>query len=139
MTKYTLQDIKKIVDSLASKIKAAPNLLPTYGYSIDGAHPHIEIDKDQKLHYIIVERGQELERKTTSNIEDLMYWIFDDITFSLASIFELNNRIERQDFRRILFKKQEELLGILNESWKLKEEQDHIQILKSNPFNDENS
>lgn len=138
MPRYTLDDIKEFVDYLAVKIQATFDSLPTYGQTIDGAHPHLEVDKLGKLHYIIVERGKELQRKTTENIDDLLYWIFADVTFGIACEFELNHRIETQDFRRIMFKKQEELLGILNELWKVKKEEEHKKILKLHPFDDEN-
>lgn len=132
----TLDDIKKKVEELAFKINAPSDLLPTYGYSKDFAYPHIEIDNVGFLHYVIVERGQELERKTTDKLEDLLYWIFTSVTFSMASDFELKNRIEDKDCRRIMFEKQEELLGQLNTNWRLKENNEHQNILKRHPFDD---
>ena len=136
MTKYSLDDIKKRVEELAKIINATTDLLPTYGYSKDFAYPHIEIDNFGRLHYVIIERGQELERKTTENLDDLLYWIFTSVTFSMASDFELKNRIEDKDCRRIMFEKQEELLGQLNESWRLKKNVNHQSILKRHPFDD---
>jgi hypothetical protein len=136
MIKYSLDDIKKKVDELAEIINAKTDLLPTYGYSKDFAYPHIEIDNFGRLHYVIIERGEELERKTTEKLDDLLYWIYTSVTFSMASDFELKNRIEDKDCRRLMFEKQEELLGQLNEKWRLKENTEHQNILKRHPFDD---
>ena len=132
----TLDDIKKKVEELAVKINAPTDLLPTYGYTKDFAYPHIEVDKFGLLHYVIVERGQELERRTTEKLDNLLYWIFTNVTFSMACDYELKNRIEDKDCRRIIFDKQEELLGLLSNNWKQKEKAEHQSILKNHPFDD---
>ncbi len=131
-----LKDIEELVNQLASKINAPKNYLPTYGYSLDGAHPHIEVDKNGQLYYVIVERGQELRRDYAADLDDLLYRIFVDITFSMACSFEVRHRIKNEDFRRQGFSKQEHLLGLLNEKWKIREQAEHEWILKSYPFDD---
>ncbi|MBK0404976.1 hypothetical protein I5M27_18470 [Adhaeribacter sp. BT258] len=136
MRKFSLEDIKSKVDELANKINAPKDLLPDYGSSRDFAYPHIELDNLGLLSYVIIERGQELERKVTDKLEELLYWIFDDVTFSMAINYELENRIENEDVRRISFKKQEELLEALDESWGLKCKEEHTHILKNHPFDD---
>ena len=136
MTKFLLDDIKKKVDELAEKISAPIEILPTYGYSRDLAFPHIEIDDSGLMHYLIIERGQELNRKTTHCLDVLLYWIFSDITFSIACKYELSHRVENKDSRRIIFDKQKELLGILSITWQEKENEKHKTILKNYPFDD---
>ena len=110
ITAKSLGGLRKAITHLAERIGAPNSLLPTFGNSLDGAHPHIEVDA-RGLHFVVVERGQELDRKTTSDPNQLAYWVFQSVTFSMASDFELKNRIKKQDCRRILFLKQEELLG----------------------------
>ena len=136
MTTLSLADIKAKTEELASLIDATTDLLPTYGYSRDFAYPHIEVDSNGLLHYVIVERGQELERKTTSDLDELLYWIFSDVTFSMANQHELKNRVADKDNRRILFAKQEELLGKLIINWQQKEREEHQRILLKYPFDD---
>jgi len=128
----SLKEIKKVVAKLSLKISASKDLLPTYGYSRDMAYPHVEVNSEG-YHYVVVERGQERSRKTTKELDELLYWIFEKVTFSIASNYELNNRIENQDFRWILFQKQDELLGILNSSWKQKSIIKHSFLLKGYP------
>lgn len=132
----TLADVKEQVDTLGERINAPQTLRPTYGYSIDGALPHIEIDGSGIFHFVVVERGQELERRTTAILNELLFWIFDTITFSMACAFELKNRDKVQDFRRILFSKQEELLGCMNVDWQEKKRNHHRLILAKHPFAD---
>lgn len=136
MTKYSLADIKRIVDELALKINASTNLLPTYNHIIGDGTPCIEVDNDGNMFYVISERGNEFSREKTDKIDDLLYWIFADVTFSMSCEYEKKNRIEDKDCRRIIFDKQEELLGQLNETWREKEQAEHQQILKSFPFDD---
>jgi len=130
----TLKDVKIKVEKLAAKIGAPDNLLPTYGYSKDGAWPHIEV-LGNVLYYVVVERGKEL-RRSTINFDQLLYWIFVDVTFSMAVKYELAHRVEDKDSRRIIFLQQEKLLGLLNIKWQDKEAQRHHEILKNHPFDD---
>lgn len=64
--------------------------------------PHIEID-ERGYHYVTWERGSGHRRSTTENLEELLYWLMKDITFSMASAYELKNRIPNQDSRQLLF------------------------------------
>ena len=89
----TIAEIKIEVDRLAAKIGASGFCLPTYGCSEDGARPHIEIDP-RGYHCVVAERGQELKRITTVDLNELLYQIFEAITFSLACDYELAHRVE---------------------------------------------
>ena len=68
---YSLNEIKSEIDRLAAQIGAPDDLLPTYGYSEDGARPHIEIDS-HGYHYVVVERGEEINRVTTNSLDELL-------------------------------------------------------------------
>jgi hypothetical protein len=131
-----LEDIKALVYSLAEKINAPQHLLPTYGRTVDSGHPHIEIDNNGQLYYVVVERGQELRRDFAVDINDLLFRVFEGVTFSMACDFELRNRIKNQDFRRQLFSQQLELLGILDKKWEIQQQRYHQQILAHSPFDD---
>jgi hypothetical protein len=104
------------VEELASLIDAPAHLLPTYGGSEDGARPHIE-SEGIALSYVVVERGVELRRDTTEDLDELLYWIFRAVTFSMGGEFELRHRVEHQDFRIIMFQQQLELLTALKPHW----------------------
>jgi hypothetical protein len=131
----TLQEIKAEVERLAARIEAPGNILPTYGHSDDGARPHIEIDS-RGYHYVVVERGQELERLTTNDLDEHLYTIFEGITFSMACDYEKRHRIADQDPRRLLLHHQVELLSALFPRWGERESQRHEQILRQHPYDD---
>ena len=130
MHMMTLAEIKAKVDELAGKIDASSNILPTYGHSEDAARPHIEVDS-RGYHYVVVERGEELKRITTINLDDLLYHIFEAVTFSLASDYEVTHRIPGQDFRRLLFKHQVELLSLLSTQWAERASARHERLLRT--------
>ncbi len=138
ITSKSLDGIRKAVAELAERIEAPASLLPTYGRSMDTARPHIEVDQ-RGLHFVVRERGQEQERRTTNDPSELAYWIFQTVTFSMASNFELHHRNEGEDFRRILFSKQEELLAQLDSSWRSRLQAHLSQVLKTAPFDDQSS
>lgn len=133
---FAYRRIKKKVLEMASKIDAPANLLPYYRYSNGEQSPFIEVDKNGNFHYVHIERGKEFDRKSTDKLDELLYWIFSDVTFWIAVKYELNNRIGNQDNRRITFEQQEKLIGIISESWRHLVHEEHKQILMNNPFDD---
>ncbi len=131
-----ITEIEKIVKQLAEKINAPSYYLPTFSLPKGDATPNIEVDSSGLYNYVISERGTEYERRITSDFNDLLYWIFASVTFSMACDFELKNRVKNRDFRRIMFAKQEELLGILDRDWEEKERKEHQSILMNSPLDD---
>ncbi|HSC40037.1 MAG TPA: Imm63 family immunity protein [Chitinophagaceae bacterium] len=116
--------VKEIQEKLffyAKKINAPRSLIPLVNESNDLAYPYIETDDSGLLYFVIRERGVEYERRLMAREEDLFYLIFSKVTFSMASQFELENRIESQDSRKVIFEKQIELLKILDEEWAKRE------------------
>jgi hypothetical protein len=132
----TLSQIKYKVEKLARIIEAPEDTLPTFGHSEQTGRPHIEIDS-RGYHYVIAERGTEFKRDTTSDPDELLYHIFKSTTFEIACKYEVEHRNFEQDFRRILFKYQEELLWRLSPIWGERRMMEHAEILQQNPFKDE--
>ena len=135
MTLLTLPEIKAKVDQLAKIISAQQDILPTYGYSNQTGHPHIEIGS-QGYYYLVLERDTVCDRLITTDIDELLYKIFANVTFELAHKYELVHRIQNQDSRRISFQKQVELLSMLSSQWGERESREHEQILQRHPFDD---
>lgn len=137
MTMKTLTEIEDEVDRLAEIIGATGHLsLPTYGWTREAGYSHVEADA-RGYHLVTVERGEELERITTNDLDDLLYHIFADVTFDMANAYELAHRIETRDSRRVLFRKQVELLSELSEHWGPRQAQEQEEILREAPFDDE--
>jgi hypothetical protein len=131
----SLAEIQNEVCQLAAQIGAPAKLLPTYGKTEDGARPHIEVDS-KGYHYVVVERGEELERITTHDFDELLYHIFESVTFNLAIDYELAHRIENRDCRRLNFGHQIELLSKISSAWAERESRRHKEILRQHPFDD---
>ena len=108
-----LAEIEAEVKTIAQRIGATDDLLPAFGFSRDMGYLHVEIDYGC-FHLVGVERGQETVRRTTAVLDELMYFIFDDVTFQMASKYEVKNRVESQDSRLVLFKKQIELMTMVS-------------------------
>jgi hypothetical protein len=113
----TLASIQARVNELLADLHPRTSSLPTYGRTEDGARPHLEVQKDGRMDFVVVERGRELRRDTTYDIDELLYWIFDGVTFTMACDWELAHRIEGQDCRKLIFTKQFELLADLDPHW----------------------
>lgn len=113
----TLKEIKSAVDERALTLGVTEFGLPTYGYS-EGwtARPYVDID-NSRFQYVVIERGNELKRITTGEVDDLLYYVFSDVTLVLASEYELSHRAEGEDSRRLLFEQQLGLLARLSTKW----------------------
>ena len=131
----TLSGIKAKVIRLVAKIDAPKDTLPTFGRSQQTGKPHIEVDSSS-YHYVVVERGHEFERRTTSDIDECLYWIFTDITWALAIRYELAHRIKTEDGRRLMFPYQLGLLSMLSPQWSARQSQEHERRLRENPLDD---
>jgi Immunity protein 63 len=130
----TLKEIEANVTRLAKRINATTNQLPTYNATRDFGYAHIEVD-ESKYHYITVERGVE-NRKPTADYDELLYWVFQSATFSIALDYELNHRIEDQDCRRIMFPRQIELMHKINPKMGILCEHRIAEILSRSPYDD---
>jgi len=99
-----------------------------------GEGSHVEIS--DAYHLILSERGKELRHRTTTDIDELLYWIFESLTSIMAWDYEVRHRREGEDFRRQGFAKHIELIGILSATWadRLREELD--EVLRRHPFDD---
>ncbi len=124
-----MNEIKEIIKSLAERIDAPEIYLPTYNYSEDFARPHIE-KHGSEYHWVVIERGEELERRKTKNVKELLFWVFDMVTFEMAVKLEVKNRIEEEDFRIQMFRIQEELIKKIDPEYEAIIAKKHFKLLK---------
>ena len=81
-----------------------------------------------------MERGKENKHYRSLDINDILYPLFEGITFSLASKYELKNRNEKEDPRKLLWSKQLELLGKIDPLFKERCQKEIDSILKIAPY-----
>lgn len=120
--------VESRVKDLAKLIGAPKHLLPTFGFSEQSGLPHIEITGDI-YHFVVCERGSEFNRKTTKDLKELLFWIFDSVTFSMACDLELKNRRNDEDFRIQLFQIQEDLISKIDDDYAMTLKNKHDKLL----------
>jgi Immunity protein 63 len=133
--RLSLDQLRNLINELAARIDAPDRLLPTFGSSIDFAEPHIEVD--DRYHWVVVERGCERQRRTTTDLDELLYWTFEAITSCLSSEHRFYGRKYDEDYRRRLFRNQLTLLAILDERWVKRCGAEIAVILAKHPFVDD--
>ena len=132
---YDLAYIEREMRRLAQAIGTPDHHIPTIGPSLYDARPYIEIDA-RGYHYVISERGTETERLTTTSIDDLFYRVSRTLAFSAAVAYEGRHRVPGQDFRRVMFARQVELLNRVNPEWAARCASEHEETLRRHPFVD---
>lgn len=130
-----MHDLDEAVRVLGQRINAPADLLSLAHEPTHSGAPHVEY-ADGQFSYVITERGTEFSRKTTRSIGELLYWIFSDITFSMASDYEVRNREKGKDFRRLLFARQRTLLVTLDPAWGEQYDMEISHALLKHPFVD---
>ncbi len=60
--------------------------------------PHIEI-KGMEYHFVVCERSTEFERKTTTDFNEIIFWIFEGMTSSIACKLELKKQNRKRRFQ----------------------------------------
>lgn len=130
-----MEDLKKIIDE--SIIDNTGNKL-YFCYGDGDCEPGTYIyEKDSVYHYVSVgDRGGVDDEIEASNIEDILYKIYSAITFNEAVKFAMVNREKDKDWRRILFKKQLELLRCIGEIYYQKRKEELEIIILSSPYKD---
>jgi hypothetical protein len=123
----TLDAIRERVEELAGQIGAPPDSLPTFGRSED-ARPHIEVERDGRMAWVVDERGAEIERRATLDRDELLYWTFESVTWLMA--YQEARGAPGDDFRRLLFTRQLELLGQLKSQWRDRVSTEKAQYLR---------
>ena len=130
----TLSALEQRVRSLATSLNAPAIYLPTFGYSQEDGTPHIEISCTYD--FVVSERGNEFERRRTRDVDELLFWVFQAVTFSMASEYELSHRRRGEDSRRQLFAVKVDLLKTLSPEWGQREDENLKHILRQHPFRD---
>ena len=132
----TFAEIGMEFERIAALISAVGHpAFPALGRTSIFQESFVEIDA-RGYHLVSSERGVERGRTVTLDLDELMYQVFDTVTFELATTYELTNRIESQDPRRIMFRHQQELLAKISAPWAARKALYHETLLQRAPFDD---
>lgn len=102
----------------------------------DDGSPHVEFSNGQ-YQYVVTERGLELERRSTAETDEMLYWMVSDVTFWSGVEFELKNRVEGRDCRRMIFTEWRRLMARCGASFAEWLDRHIEKTLRLNPYNDE--
>ena len=126
-------DLQKRLVTELRKVNGDIELLPEINHSNDFAKPFIELDR-HGYNYVCRERGEEIFRKMPFDIDELLYEVFDNLTFEMATKWEVQNRKENEDFRLQLFAKQVDLMTTINADFGQRINNKLQRILKFQPL-----
>ena len=129
---FTLDQIKQRIEQLADQIHAPAHIMPTYGFLKRDGTPNIEVD-NLAYYYVNYDRNIKVFDRKTSDLDVLLYWVFEDITFNMASEYVRANTDSTVDARNVRFEHQLSLLEVIHHDWKKRREKTITEILKNSP------
>ena len=130
---FSLIEIKHKVEQLANLINAPGDKRPGYGTSENIGTPYIEVD-DSNYYFLAFDRDIRTLNRKTQDIDELLYWVFAYITSGMSSSYASLHRDPKNNYRRVMFSHQLELLERLNPLWKEQRGKEIDEILKTNPY-----
>nr|WP_221380221.1 Imm63 family immunity protein [Actinoplanes polyasparticus] len=83
----------------------------------EAARPYVLVDADGVYHWLVVERGQVLQDRTTTSRDELLYWSFDATTYAMAGAWATRHPVSEQELRVTLWQRQFALLRTLDPDW----------------------
>lgn len=131
----SMNEIQALVDKLGTKISAPKSLLVVLPTPADDGTPYVEI-RGENFSYVSSERGCEIYRKLTKDLEELTYWIMSRVARQMAAKYELENRVDGCDTRKLYFDTFIKMLGEIKYEWGEKARSEVEEILKTSPYLD---
>lgn len=117
--KYGSDEFISTLYHMGALISAPRDLVSFYAGLERGRIDEIRVVESNESGYEVYyeERGDERLEEKCKTSDDLMFFIFEKVTFKMASSHEAKHRIEGVDFRIQLFSHQLSLMKRINESW----------------------
>jgi hypothetical protein len=144
-TYYTTDELKKHINNVYSKLKELAETDEVYmqlnvefanemPHGMEGIYCYADTDG---YHYRYVERGTVQKHEITQDLFEITYLVIESCVFSMAVKYERKHRINNQDSRRIIFKKELQLFDVIGEDYRKKAEVEIKDVLREHPFQDE--
>ena len=134
-----INEIKDLVLSMGEKIglDKGSKLYPMFSKDkyvfSEGVSVYVD---DEAYHFVAMERGKVVVQHDSTDVNDILYYVFKEITSTLATRYEVKHRKEDEDCRRGWWKEQLRLLEMINPQFARICYQEINQILKNYPFQD---
>ncbi|MFJ4143003.1 Imm63 family immunity protein [Pseudomonas sp. NPDC089734] len=131
----SIRELQSMVDELGVRVDAPKSLLVILSAPADDGAPYVEIHENS-FNYVSSERGYEIYSKSTNSLDELLYWIMARAVRQMALKYELENRADNCDTRRLYFFRFIQLLGDIKPEWAELARRDVGEILKLSPYID---
>ena len=132
----TLEEIQVEFDRYNAKFGGSSKKFPYDSTPHNCGGHHLEISDDGKMALVGTDRGYETTRKETYSLDELMYWMFRKFSESRGWDYELKNRQQGADSRRMVFRKALEEMEKLSVDWRDWLHREQQEILRTRPFHD---
>lgn len=106
-------ELRQILETNFAKISSDLHLLPEINNSNYNCEPFIEIGQNA-YYYICLERGEDVFRKQTTDLNELIFMVMEDLTFKMAWDWVKLHPKSNSDLRIPAFAKQVELMKTIN-------------------------
>jgi hypothetical protein len=130
----SLLEIEQMIQKLALPINPPARVMPTYDNFIYDGTPNIEVGDSVYYYRAFGDHGETTINRQTPNLAKLLYWVFQDITYSMAYEFAEKHQNLSLDFRKIYFEHQLDLLEKVNHEWKEQRQKEIEEILVNAPY-----
>lgn len=111
----TTQHLHERVRDLAGQHGWTERLLPI-SYARDHDTPYLEVDH-RGFHMAIYDRGKAHGQRETQDLEEMLYWVADQVTYYMASEEVARGISHFDEFAPRLLARQESLLAEMNPEW----------------------
>ena len=130
-----LKQLQTEYNALCQRIEPCEREYTILTERLDVGVAHVEF-WDGEYHYIVTERGVDLSTRSTADRNEILYWMLCDMTFWMGVAYELKNRVEGPDCRRLIFAHRLELMKKADRMMADRLEIDIARILAENPYVD---
>jgi hypothetical protein len=128
----TREQVEAEMAAVAGRLRGVrPTDLPTFE-NRDGGYPFIRIEGDTLL-YLAHERGKEVLRRETTDLDELLWFVFHDVTSGLAQRRGGRSWF-RSDSRRRWFPRWIKLMTELDPAWGARTRAYVDDVLAWNPY-----
>ncbi|MDE5985432.1 MAG: immunity 63 family protein [Eubacterium sp.] len=94
---------------------------------------------ENAYHFVFTEKGRICEHKILNSVDDVLWYVLDNIIFDISLEYAKKNHIDGMDFRRPLFEKEIELFSIFGKEFKKRKLDEICSVLENNPYCDINT
>lgn len=107
------------VDRLTTVSGARPGLVPDSTALRDWGQPFYQVHPDGTFSYEAWDRGSPCMQRYTTDVDELMYWIVDDLASSLAqrAAMQVPDYMTVTESRRLWFPLWREWITAVNPNW----------------------